>query len=508
MPIGLAQRPETLERAAPSTDGLSSGGTAPVQAGAAGGDSQSVMFTKFRVRARDFRDSMMEYCVPPGLERDTEPYRRARLITGFGFVGFVFGCIYAAFYQIIGHVWGAMIIAVCSACFGAIPFILRASRSIRLPANLLILIFLLGFSALCSIEGGIRGHAIGWLATVPLCAFLLVPGSEAGVWCALSIACTAGFVIVDLYGLRLPLLYPERWHQLVSAAGYFGLTTFMSLLGLIFEGGRRRSFARMERAFESVSDFNVRLKRLDQEKNEFLGIAAHDLKNPLIVIMGFAEMITNGRNATLEGNRRDASYIIEASDRMINLITQLLDVNAIEQGRFTLEIEAFDLAMISEKVNASFATAAAKKQISVYSTGPLMPGIVLADPKATFRLLDNLLSNAIKYSPPGSDVFVRMRNAPDGVVWEVEDHGAGLTEADQAKLFQKFTKLSARPTAGESSTGLGLSIVKMLAEAMRGNVSCKSQKGVGSTFSLRLPSPPVGASEVQAAATSGSIVVD
>jgi len=116
-----------------------------------------------------------------------------------------------------------------------------------------------------------------------------------------------------------------------------------------------------------------------------------------------------------------------------------------------------------------------------------MPAWVLADSKAAYRILDNLLSNAIKYSPPGGDVFVRMRNSPDGVVWEVQDQGAGLTAADQAKLFQKFTKLSARPTGGESSTGLGLSIVKMLAAQMNGTVECNSTQGEGATFSVRLP---------------------
>jgi signal transduction histidine kinase len=116
-----------------------------------------------------------------------------------------------------------------------------------------------------------------------------------------------------------------------------------------------------------------------------------------------------------------------------------------------------------------------------------MPAWVLADAKAAYRVMDNLLSNAIKYSPPGRDVYVRMRNSPDGVVWEVQDQGAGLTDADKAKLFQKFSKLSARPTAGESSTGLGLSIVKMLVEQMHGTVECISKAGEGATFALRLP---------------------
>jgi len=438
-------------------------------------------------RARGIRDAAMEHCVPAGLERDTEPYRRARLITGFGLLGFVFGCAYAAFYLVIGHVWGASIIIVCSLGVACAPFLLRATGSVRLAGNLLTLILLLGFGGLCGIEGGIRGHAIGWLAAVPLCAMLLADGPEVAGWCVLSVSATLCFVILDLEGVRLPLLYAERWHQLVTGAGYVGLTLFMSMLGFIFEGGRRRAFARMDRALTSVSEVNARLKKLDAEKNEFLGVAAHDLKNPLSVVMGFAELIAAGRNGP-ERDREDARYIIQAAERMIALITQLLDVNAIEQGRFHLETAPFDLGVVSRQVVASFANAAEKKGITIYAAEPLEPARVLADSKAVYRILDNLLSNAIKYSPPGRDVFVRMRNSPDGVVWEVQDQGAGISEADRARLFQKFTKLSARPTGGESSNGLGLSIVKMLAEAMHGAVECTSKPGEGATFALRLPS--------------------
>ncbi len=422
------------------------------------------------------REAAFEHCIPSGLERDTEPYRRARLITGFGFLGFVFGSFYAAFYLLIGHVWGASIIIVCSLIFACAPFLMRATGSIRLAGNLLSLVFLLGFGSLCGIEGGVRGHAIGWLAAVPLCALLLVDGPEVAGWCALSVAVTGFFVMLDLAGMRLPLLYPERWHQTVTAAGYLGLTLFMSVLGLIFEGWRRRAFARMERALISVSEGNVRLKKLDAEKNEFLGVAAHDLKNPLNVVMGFAELIATGRNSSRERDREDARYIIEAADRMISIITQLLDINAIEQGRFPLEIAPCDLGVISHQVASSFSAAAAKKRISVYAADSIAPAMVLADSKATYRILDNLLSNAIKYSPPERDIFVRIRNTPDSVVWEVQDQGAGISEADQARLFQKFTKLSARPTAGESSTGLGLSIVKMLAEAMHGASSAAASR--------------------------------
>lgn len=482
MTTGLAEHPEKEKTALLPVPDHSSPGSHADAAQPLPAPSGGIL-----ARLLAVRDAAMERCVPAGLERDTEPYRRARLITGFGFLGFIFGSCYAAFYLLIGHPWGASIIIVCSLAMACAPFLLRATGSTRFAGNLLTLILLLGFGSLCGIEGGVRGHAIGWLAAVPLCALLLVSGPEAAGWCLLSLAVTVLYVALDFDGLRLPLMYPERWRQMVTAAGYLGLTTFMFVLGLIFEGGRRRAYARMERALGDVSEVNARLKKLDSEKNEFLGVAAHDLKNPLGIVMGFAELIVTGRNRSSERDKEDAQYIIAAADRMISLITQLLDVNAIEQGRFPLEIGVCDLGVISRQVAAGYSAAAGKKQISLYAAGSMGGAWVVADQKAAYRILDNLLSNAIKYSPRGGDVFVRMRNSPDGVVWEVQDQGAGLTEADQARLFQKFTKLSARPTAGESSTGLGLSIVKMLAEMMNGTVVCRSTPGEGATFAVRLP---------------------
>jgi len=117
-----------------------------------------------------------------------------------------------------------------------------------------------------------------------------------------------------------------------------------------------------------------------------------------------------------------------------------------------------------------------------------------ADPAATLQILDNLISNALKYSPPNTTVHLHTLPEKDHVLVSVRDEGPGISEADQKKLFQKFTRLSARPTGGESSTGLGLAIVKRLAEAMSGSIQCYSTPGTGSNFTLRLPvgyPPPV-----------------
>src|ERR1700761_2817945 len=112
--------------------------------------------------------------IPTSAVQNLDAVRRGRLVARFGLLGSLFGLVYATFYLLIGHRWGASIIVVCSAGFFIAPFLMRRTQSIELAGNFLCLVLILGFSALCCCEGGLSGHAIAWLVSVPLCALLLV----------------------------------------------------------------------------------------------------------------------------------------------------------------------------------------------------------------------------------------------------------------------------------------------------------------------------------------------
>jgi signal transduction histidine kinase len=258
----------------------------------------------------------------------------------------------------------------------------------------------------------------------------------------------------------------------------------MLILGLIFESVRARAAAKMEEALAKLAASNERLTHLNNEKNEFLGIAAHDLKNPLTVIAGSAQLAAMTRDQSQVAKL--ARNIVSAATRMHKLISNLLDSNAIEQGKFTSYFERCDLSALALQCVEDNQPAAAHKQIN-FRVGTTEGLWVKADRAATLQILDNLISNALKYSPPNTTVRVHTLPEKDHGVVTVRDEGPGISEEDQKKLFQKFTRLSARPTGGESSTGLGLAIVKRLAEAMGGIVQCRSSLGSGATFSLRLP---------------------
>ncbi|HZM06108.1 MAG TPA: HAMP domain-containing sensor histidine kinase [Candidatus Saccharimonadales bacterium] len=425
--------------------------------------------------------------IPEPMQQDTEVARRAHLTARFGLLGSIFGMVYAVFYMMIEHRWGALIVLSCSAAFAATSFVLRRVRRVEIAGNMLVLTMALGFCALCLVEGGIRGHAIAWLVGVPLCALLLV-GTKAARWWALIIFGAASLIAsVDLSGKKLPETFDPKWNPLVSAAGYLGLILFMYALGLIFESSRARAFGRMQDALRELAANNEHLVRLNTEKNEFLGIAAHDLKSPLTVILGCAEMINISHDPRHVHKMSDS--IVAATTRMRDLINDLLDANAIEQGKFASKLEPCDLYSLVKQIVDNNQPAAARKNITLL-LGATEGLWAKADKAATAQILENLISNALKFSPPMTTVHVHTMPEAENMIVTVRDQGPGLSEEDQKKMFGKFTRLTARPTGGETSTGLGLSIVKRLAEAMSGTVQCHSVLGAGATFSLRLPKCP------------------
>lgn len=422
--------------------------------------------------------------VPAACEEDPEALRRARLITRFAFLGVVSGALYAAFFMLVEHYFGAAIIVGCTMVFALVPYLLKRTQNLDLAGNILSGVMVAGFTGLGGVEGGMHGHALAWLASIPLCALLLVGKQAAKVWVIVSFMASAGMIAMGLLDIALPKTYPPEWDGLITAFGYLGLIPFMFLLGMSFETSREAAFGKMQEALKKVEASNKELVRLNEEKSEFMGIAAHDLKNPLTVIIGNAEMIGRARNPGMVAQLVDNIRI--SGTRMYDLIKNLLDANAIEEGKFRLKFERHDLcAMVAQSLEDNYFSAN-RKGIQIQVTKPERLW-VRADADAMLQILDNLISNAVKYSVPNTLVEVRVEMNGKGAMVAVKDEGPGLSEEDQAKLFQKFSRLTPKPTDGESSNGLGLSIVKKLTEAMEGTVECRSVLGAGTTFTVKLP---------------------
>ena len=232
------------------------------------------------------------------------------------------------------------------------------------------------------------------------------------------------------------------------------------------------------------------LKRLNQKKNEFLGIAAHDLRNPLNAIMGYVDLILRSLKADTFNKKEsieDMETILRVTRQMSHMVTELLDISAIESGKIRLDLHQENLQSIIDECEKLHKRHALQKNIQLFVEKDYQLPPVLVDRSRIMEVVDNLLSNAIKYTQPGGQVRLSCSHEGREVTTHIQDTGQGLTEDDISKVFIGFKKLSARPTGGETSTGLGLAIVKKIVELHGGRVWVNSRFGVGSTFSFSLP---------------------
>jgi len=237
-----------------------------------------------------------------------------------------------------------------------------------------------------------------------------------------------------------------------------------------------------------LNNKNHALIKLNQEKNIFLGIAAHDLKNPLSAIQGYAEMIQSDFDEMPKDEIIEiVDHIYTSARQMFGLVKNLLDVNAIEVGQQKISLTTIDIYPILQKIVEHYRRLAEKKNIQLQCRDAKEQYYARAEENTIHQVLDNLISNAIKYSPPGKYISVCLAKSHKYVHCKIRDQGPGFTDEDKHKLFGQFSRLSAKPTGGEHSTGLGLFIVKKLVEAMQGKVWCESQLGQGATFIIELP---------------------
>jgi len=232
----------------------------------------------------------------------------------------------------------------------------------------------------------------------------------------------------------------------------------------------------------------VKLEDLNELKNEFLGMAAHDLRNPIGTNLFLAGLLCKEvANVLTEEQFRYLSDIQSLSRFMLQLIDDLLDVSSIEAGLLHLKRRPSDLRKLLRR-NVSFNSKLATQKhihVGLQIEGEL-PKLSLDEGKIE-QVLNNLISNAIKFSQPGTTVEVRAATEDDGVLISVRDQGPGISEAEHVKLFQPFGLTSVRATAGERSTGLGLAISRKIVEGHGGHIRVESKIGVGSVFLFTLP---------------------
>ncbi len=246
------------------------------------------------------------------------------------------------------------------------------------------------------------------------------------------------------------------------------------------------SRVRTQLALKTARDW---LKQLAEDRDELLGILAHDLKNYLGGIHMSAELLGGSiRRFNDERVTLLAENILRSSALSLALVKEFLANSAADHG-LILKSTTLNLADVTTAVIQQHQEAARRKQLEIQTDFPGGAVLVRADALALDQVLHNLISNAIKFSPSGRKIFVTIRPANGQGECVIRDEGPGFTLEDKTRMFKRYGRLSARPTGGEASTGLGLSIVRKLIQEMKGELSCSSVPGNGVTFTIRLPQP-------------------
>lgn len=286
------------------------------------------------------------------------------------------------------------------------------------------------------------------------------------------------------------LLMEQKRGQLYLTIG-MGLVLLLVIVLAFFQLRANRKSREFNKVLQSknldLDEKNAALDGLNREKDMLMQIVAHDLKSPLNSVMGLSDMLRGvGELNEVQGEVLDKMDMV--SKRGIELIHNLLDLSAVEDGKMEAKPVELDLSTILQKVVGDFKVKASQKDIQLHLEISPDSVPVLTDPFHYERIVSNLVSNAIKYSPKGKNVWIALQVKSKRLETLVRDEGPGISADDRKKMFGKFQRLSARPTDGESSNGLGLSIVKSFAEQIGGEVKVNSKPGEGAEFVLSIPS--------------------
>jgi signal transduction histidine kinase/DNA-binding NarL/FixJ family response regulator len=269
---------------------------------------------------------------------------------------------------------------------------------------------------------------------------------------------------------------------------------------ILYEQLQRANAGLEERVAERTHDLTTanrrlaaqwaRLRQANSFKSEILGTVAHDLKNPLSVILGRTEILKEliAKAGALNGEAQaQIGHIRDAANRLTGMVDDLVADAMADALDISVRREPVDISILVQEVAEANRPLAARKQQTIRVSAPSQH-TAMVDSDRIREAIDNLVSNAVKYSPIGGAIDIMVTQEPGNISIQVKDQGAGLSPEDLSRLFGRFQRLSAKPTAGETSTGLGLSIVKRIVDLHGGRVTVESAgPAKGATFNMQLP---------------------
>lgn len=425
-------------------------------------------------------DPLISWFIHPDYETNHKELRKARLLVSGCLLTSFFSTSYVLLSVVFSYEKGIYFTAFNVIGYFILPFLVRTRLPLLFLCNLYTAIGATTVIALTWFSGGMWSAIYPWIIAIPVLALLIAGKTSAVYWGIVSLVVMLALGVLELQGIKLPVEYNTELRTLWFLSILPGLLLIIMVVSMTFEAGMQRALKDVEAQKATIEKQSVELEKLVDEKDNIIGILAHDLRNPLNNIGILAKML---KDETNEDEKKNLLEMIgRASSNAQVLVKDVLEMAALEQEGESIRLQPVPVMAMIHDVMESLQTAAYSKDIRVNFNNSNESVMVLADPTYFRQVIENLISNAIKFSPNGKNVDVSIIDNEKHIQIRVKDNGLGVPSNEEHKLFKKFSRLSPQPTAGESSSGLGLSLVKRYMELMNGRVQYVRPEDKGSIF--------------------------
>ncbi|ADR20360.1 hypothetical protein MATR_20210 [Marivirga tractuosa] len=401
--------------------------------------------------------------------------RKTRLLIRASLLTSLFSGTYFTLSLIFDFEIGVKLMAFNVIGFLLLPFLLKTKLSINWIGNLYVFVGGIAVMILAYASGGIFSAIYPWIISIPILALLVVNRKSAIVWGAVSFLVMVVMGIAAISGYDFPnqlkIADDALWITFVQP----GLLLIIFLVAYIFQSTQTAALGKLANQNSLlieqkniIASQKEELATLIDDKNYVIRILAHDVRSPLKNIQGLVKLLEQETKEERRSELRE--LLLQTSTNAENLVNRVLELDRSEHENSKSNSSKIDVKELLLELVRNMQELASSKQISITFTNETSRYHIEADPTYIHLIFENLLSNAIKFSQEGKNIEVNISNWENQLLVAVIDEGPGIDPSEEGQLFKKFSKLSPRPTAGESSTGLGLSLVKRYTELSNGKV--------------------------------------
>ncbi|WP_370087464.1 sensor histidine kinase [Ekhidna sp.] len=433
---------------------------------------------------------LVDFFIHPSYHEDDLALRKARLFVRAALLTSLFSNSYIWFSLLFEYQLGVYLMIFNVVGFLVLALLVKTKVNLLLITNLYVLVGGAAVVILTYFSGGIWSAVYPWIISIPVLALLVVNRGYGIAWGILSFLIMVWFGWLELQGTQLPVLYNTDLKAEWFVSVLPGLLLIILVISAVFESVQTNALRnlqkqndQLESQKETIAEQSKKLEELIDDKDHIIRILAHDLKNPLANITTISNILKEERD--IDEQKKFISMIEKVSAQAQGLVNSVLNMATLEQGAIRIKPEILDVKKVVNEAIESMSEQARQKDIKISISGASTT--VNTDHTYLLLILENLISNALKFSPKGTKVEVEMTAGEGKVIVKVMDEGPGIKPEEEGQLFEKFSKLSARPTGEESSSGLGLSLVKRYVEEVGGEIRYDREGAKGATFVLELP---------------------